>query len=182
MQKVKTMGNDDVTRRIGSPAKDSERTRLVRRPGEVVAPNDGKREAVADPSKTRLAHRPGADATTPDGSERPVVGWLVVVSGPGRGRFAAISDGMNSVGRGEDQATRMNFGDESISRSEHAFITYDYKDRKFYIQHGGKMNVVRLNEAPVLQPMALKSGDMVSLGQTTARFVPFCDESFDWND
>jgi|ERR1700722_9479317 len=171
------MGNDDVTRKMGGP--NSDQTRLVRRPNEAVAPNDAKRGT--DP-KTKLAVRSRPDAAKSEENERLVVGWLVVVTGPGRGQFAAIFDGMNSVGRGEDQATRINFGDESISRSEHAFVTYDYKDRKFYIQHGGKMNVVRLNDAPVLQPMEMKGGDVVSLGKTTVRFVPFCGESFDWND
>jgi hypothetical protein len=89
---------------------------------------------------------------------------------------------MNSVGRAPDQTTRLDFGDEGISRSNHAYITYDYVDRKFYVQHGGKSSLVRVNKAPVLQPTELKQDDEISLGETMLRFVPFCGEGFDWQE
>ncbi|MGP0057883.1 MAG: FHA domain-containing protein [Beijerinckiaceae bacterium] len=184
------MADESETRKIGI-IPETQKTRLVRR-------SDDSLNAAAHPAaaaykgspKTRLAFRPKSDAhppsvgetLQPDDLERPVTGWLVVVNGPGRGSFAPIFDGMNSVGRGDDQATQLDFGDDTISRSEHAFITYDYMNRKFHIQHGGKASIVRLNDSPVLQPMELKSGDTISLGQTVVRFVAFCGEAFDWQD
>jgi hypothetical protein len=178
--------NDEKTRRIGSSPSD-DHTR-------IISPRTGEETVIvgSDVPKTKLVRRPsapkdpeaarGAAPADDDEADQFVVGWLVVTGGPGRGKFSAIFDGMNTVGRGPDQSTQLDFGDETISRSSHAFITYDNLARKFYIQHGGKSNLVRVNKAPVLQPTELNRGDEISLGNTVLRFVPFCGESFDWQD
>jgi hypothetical protein len=112
----------------------------------------------------------------------PVAGWVVVVRGPGRGNFCPVYVGMNSVGREAGQRVSLSFGDESISREEHAFITYDEEQRCFYLQHGGKSNLVRLGNHPVLSPTELKPNDMIRIGRTTLLFVPFCGPEFSWTD
>ena len=89
---------------------------------------------------------------------------------------------MNSVGRDASQRISLNFGDESISREEHAFITYDEEQRRFYVQHGGKANLVRLGKKPVLVPTELKANDRIRLGRTTLRFVPCCGPDFSWTE
>ena len=96
-------------------------------------------------AKTQLIRGAGVEA-------EPVAGWVVVVKGPGRGAFRPVYVGMNSVGRDPSQRVSLSFGDESISREEHAFITYDEEQRCFYLQHGGKSNLVRLGADPVLTP------------------------------
>ena len=65
----------------------------------------------------------------------------------------------------------MSFGDESISREEHAFITYDEEQRCFYLQHGGKSNLVRLGTEPVLTPTELKPNDSFASARHTLLFV-----------
>lgn len=112
----------------------------------------------------------------------PVAGWVVVVKGPGRGGFRAIYVGMNSVGRDPGQRVSLDFGDESISREEHAFITYDEEQRVFYLQHGGKSNLVRLGAQPVLSPTELRANDQIRIGRTILRFVPCCGPDFSWID
>jgi hypothetical protein len=112
----------------------------------------------------------------------PVVGWLVVVRGPGRGSFRPIFVGMNSVGRDASQRISLNFGDDMISRQDHAFVAYDEETRRFYLQHGGKSNLVRLGSRPVLSPTELQPYDLMRIGKTTLRFVPFCGPDFAWND
>jgi hypothetical protein len=119
----------------------------------------------------------------PDGLEsEPVAGWVVVVKGPGRGGFRPVYVGMNSVGRDPSQRISLSFGDESISREEHAFITYDEEQRLFYLQHGGKPNIIRLGATPVLTPMELKANDLIRVGRTTLRFIPCCGPHFSWSD
>ncbi|MEM8750011.1 MAG: FHA domain-containing protein [Pseudomonadota bacterium] len=113
-------------------------------------------------------------------SAEPVVGWLVVVDGPGRGNSRSVYYGMNSMGRDESERIPLNFGDSKVSRQSHAFVVYDEKQQDYYVQHGGKSNLVRLNGAPVLTPMALARGDKIELGDTVLMFVPLCDESFNW--
>jgi hypothetical protein len=119
----------------------------------------------------------------PEGLEsEPVAGWVVVVGGPGRGGFRPIFVGMNSVGRDASQRISLSFGDESISREAHAFITYDEEQRSFYLQHGGKPNIIRLGGKPVLTPMELQANDLIRIGKTTLRFVPCCGPHFSWSD
>lgn len=112
----------------------------------------------------------------------PVTGWLVVVKGPGRGSFRPIYPGMNAIGRDPGQRISLSFGDDTISRQEHAFITYDDEQRRFFLQHGGKANLIRVGEQPVLVPTELKADDKIRIGKTTLRFVPLCTADFSWSD
>ncbi len=118
----------------------------------------------------------------PDHMHDPVVGWLAIVSGPGAGDFVRMGYGMNSIGRAEDQRCRLDFGDEKISRQSHATITYDPRGRKFFLQHGGGQNLTYLNDAPVLQPVELKGGEFIMIGNTALCFVPLCGPAFDYPD
>ena len=86
----------------------------------------------------------------------PVVGWLVVIGGPGRGQVRPVGYGSNTLGRGEDSRVRLDFGDEQISREAHAVVTYDGRGRKFYLQHGGGTNLTYLGDEPVLVPTAAR--------------------------
>ncbi|MGF0540258.1 FHA domain-containing protein [Agrobacterium sp. ES01] len=110
-----------------------------------------------------------------------VAGWLVIVTGPGRGHSLEIYFGMNSLGRGRNQRIPLDFGDESISREGHAFVVFDDMQQDFYIQHGGKSNLIRLNGKPVLSPMQLSHGDMIDIGATRLMFVPLCSDTFSWS-
>ena len=125
--------------------------------------------------KTQYVHGASVDSD-------PVAGWVVVVKGPGRGNFRPVFVGMNSVGRDASQRVSLSFGDDSISREEHAFITYDEEQRCFYLQHGGKSNLVRLGAQPVLSPTELKPNDLIRIGRTTLLFVPCCGPDFSWTD
>lgn len=109
-------------------------------------------------------------------------GWVVVVHGPGQGQFFPVHSGVAMMGRGEDQAIRLDFGDTAISRSNHAAIAFDPEDTKFYLGHGGKSNIVRLNGRPVLTTEELSSGDSILIGETTLRFVALCGPEFNWLD
>ncbi len=112
----------------------------------------------------------------------PVVGWLVVVGGPGRGSAVNIRAGMNSVGRNANQRISLNFGDPAISAEGAAFITFEPKRGTFHINHGGKANIVYLNEEAVLTPMLMAAGNIVTIGETKLRFVPLCGADFNWDD
>ena len=112
----------------------------------------------------------------------PVVGWLVVVEGPGKGRAVPLGYGSNSIGRGATDRIKLDFGDEQISRSGHAVVTYDPRGRQFYVQHGGGTNLTYLGDQPVLAPTGLPALSHISIGHTVLRFVPLCGAEFDWQD
>ena len=108
-------------------------------------------------------------------------GWIVVINGPGRGSCFTVHTGVSQIGRGEDQAVRLDFGDTSISRNNHAAVAYDDEQGKFFLGHGGKSNLVRLNGMPVLSTEAMSNGDTIRIGETTLKFVAMCGEEFTWS-
>ncbi|WP_052272513.1 FHA domain-containing protein [Leisingera sp. ANG-M7] len=161
-------------------------------PIDVPAPSMGRGASRAGRVKTRLlgfspAQAPGSDpfsrgteAAGPGYTQFPV-GWLAVVQGPGRGAAFTLFSGVTVIGRGEDQTIRLDFGDNSISRDNHAAVAYDAEQKAFYIGHGGKANLVRRNGRPVLSTEELAAGDEIRIGETTLRFVPLCGASFGWD-
>jgi len=114
--------------------------------------------------------------------EGPVVGWLVVVEGPGRGKSVTLGYGMNTIGRESGNRVCLPFGDMQLSRTKHATLTYDPRSRKFFIQHGESTNLTYVGESPVLAPLELNSGDLIRLGDTTVlKFIPLCGDDFNWD-
>lgn len=122
-----------------------------------------------------------ATTATPQ-RERFPVGWLVIVEGPGLGHAFSLFAGASMIGRGEDQVIRLDFGDLSISRQNHAAIAYDEEQNKFYLGHGGKSNIIRRNARPVLSTEELHHADLIRIGETTLRFVALCGSDFKWHD
>lgn len=108
------------------------------------------------------------------------VGWLVIVEGPGCGHAFPLRPGVSQIGRGDDQAIQLDFGDLAISREGHAMIAYDEESRKFYIGFGGKANLVRLNGRPVLSTESLKHGDVIRIGETALMLAALCGPDFAW--
>jgi hypothetical protein len=160
-------------------------------PIKVPTPAAGRSRRQAGRVKTRLLgfgsdQSGGVDMFARPGTPEPAaqskfpVGWMVVVSGPGRGTAFTLFDGVSQIGRGEDQAVRLDFGDNSISRANHAAIAYDPEQKGFFLGHGGKANLVRLNGNPVLSTEPLHNGALIRIGETTLRFVGLCGDEFDW--
>lgn len=203
-----TLDPDSVTDRGNQPTGSSRfnaETKVVPRGGAgtapvaplgqaPVAPNDsaGQPQAPVAESgnRTRLvgfgktgdsaaADSPEVPAT---GGDQPVTGWLVVVKGPGRGNFAPIGLGRNSVGRSPQARVALCFGDDTISRDSHIVISYDHRGRQFFLQPGEGQNLSYLNDAPIMGPVPLEDGALIALGETEAKFVAFCGSEFDWSD
>ena len=140
--------------------------------------NEGKTRIIG-PRRKKDKERTGETDAMTD----PVVGWLVIVEGPGKGRAMQLGYGMNAIGRGKTNRICVDFGDDQISRSEHAIVTYDPRGRTFYVQHGGGTNLTYMGgDMPVLAPTALPALSHISIGNTVLRFVPLCGEAFDWQD
>jgi len=113
----------------------------------------------------------------------PVVGFLVVVGGPGLGAFRPIYEGNNGVGRGKNQRISLDFGDETISSEEQAYIRYDSMDRSFlFVPNLAKTNIVAVNDKKPTGALKLELMDVITMGRTQLAFVPFCGEEFDWSE
>jgi hypothetical protein len=109
----------------------------------------------------------------------PVVGWLVCVQGADRGRDFRIRSERNFIGRAETMDICIP-GDDTISRENHATVSYNPKNGQFKLHPGDSRGLVYLNSDEVDGPQPLKSGDRIELGQTTLMFVPLCGAEFSW--
>lgn len=116
-------------------------------------------------------------------TSEPVVGWLVVLSGPGKGMHRPIFNGANTIGRNANQRIPLDFGDESIHGDQQAFLVYDARKRQFQlVPNLGRANLVHLNDQALLTNAELKPRDRITMGHTTVLFVPLCSAEFDWAD
>ena len=116
-------------------------------------------------------------------SQDPVVGWLVVVGGPGLGSYRPVFEGNNTVGRAPSNRIALDFGDAAISSEEQAYVRYDAADRSFlFVPNLAKTNVVSVNDKRPTGAVALESMDVIVMGRTQLVFVPFCGPEFDWSE
>jgi hypothetical protein len=164
-------------------------------------PRELKQIEVGDPTTHALRAAPRSAAASPADAARtqavrgkpkvqrnvfhsdPVVGWLVVVGGPGLGAFRPIFEGNNAVGRGKDQRIPIDFGDPSISADAQAYIRYDSMDRSFlFVPNLSKTNIVAVNDKKPTGAVKLEPMDVITMGRTQLAFVPFCGEEFDWSE
>jgi pSer/pThr/pTyr-binding forkhead associated (FHA) protein len=97
------------------------------------------------------------------------VGKLTVVEGAGSGKSVNIYTGTNQIGRGDDMRVQINFGDDTISRQQHAVITFDAKNLEVRIYDGGKPGGLWVNGSRVTADQAVKFGDLIKLGETTLK-------------
>lgn len=190
-------GPNDPTRLIIRPS-DSEPTEMLQRSDTrpianpqhdlagtvigVAAPENRTEQNSNNASAATMLFQQTGKSDMDSGKLRfdPVVAWLVVTEGPGRGQFRPVYYGQNSIGRAPNQRISIDLGDDKISREEHAYLIYDERGRRFFLRDGGKVNLVRCNGTPVMSPTELKAGDHISIGDTTLHFVPYCGTHFDW--
>lgn len=133
-----------------------------------------------DAGHTRILRPIGAQD---DVKSEPVVGWLVILSGPGKGNFRPIFSGSNTIGRSSNQRIPIDFGDDAISGEKQAFLVYDGRERKYQlVPNLERPNLVHLNDSALLANGVLKAHDKITMGRTMLLFVPLCGPDFDWSD
>lgn len=110
---------------------------------------------------------------------QPVVGWLVCIEGTNYGHSFYLYAGKNFIGRASDMDICLK-GDGSVSRTKHAIITYEPKERKFFAQPGESHELFYVNDNVVLTSVELKDRDEISVGKTKLVFVPFCNSKYGW--
>jgi hypothetical protein len=160
------------------PAAEAARAVAAQRPETTMRLRGGG----AGAARTQLV-RGRVQVTKTDFHQDPVVGWLVVVGGPGLGAFRPIYEGNNSMGRAKTQRIPIDFGDDTISSEEQAYIRYDSADRAFlFVPNMAKTNVVSINSKKPTAAVALSAMDVITMGRTQLAFVPFCGDDFDWSE
>lgn len=109
----------------------------------------------------------------------PIVGWLVCVGGPEKGKDFRIYGKNNTIGRSEKMDICIK-GDQTISRENHARLAYDEKHNAFHLIPADSTNTIYLNDEPVYVPTKLNARDIIEFGECKLMFVPLCDENFTW--
>ncbi len=114
-------------------------------------------------------------------NSEPVVGWLVCIKGNHFGESFNIAAGRNSIGRGASNKINIS-KDNAVSRSKHAWLTYEPKKRDFYIQPGEGSGLTYLNGDNVMESKKLKEKDVLEFGNGQYLLIPLCGETFTWED
>ena len=110
----------------------------------------------------------------------PVVGWLVSLDGEEKGKDYRIHADNNYIGRSAKMDICIG-GDDTISRENHAIISYDTRAKTFYLSPGEGRSIIRLNDEAVFATTKITASDIIEIGKTRLRFVPFCDGNFEWD-
>ncbi|MEJ1158483.1 FHA domain-containing protein [Prosthecomicrobium sp. N25] len=151
----------------------AEKPMMAERPMPAERPMMAEKPAPAAPAPA--PRRPPAPVD-------PVVGWVVVIKGPGRGASREIYSGRNAMGADPEQLIPLDFGDPAIAPRGHAFIVYDNEGREFLIEDGKQKELVRLNGSVLSTTRPIRHGDEIRIGATTLKFVALCGPDFDWAD
>lgn len=180
-------------------------TSLVQQSSNPQAPQQERHMEFDGTNTTRIVRGGGSKAPEPVAAEEepartqlvrgrqalrrgqfvqdPVVGWLVITGGPGLGAFRPIFEGNNTVGRAPNSRIPLDFGDDTISFDEQAYIRYDGTDRGFlFVPNMSKTNVVSVNAKRPTTAIELAAMDVIVMGRTQLVFMPFCGPEFDWSE
>ena len=109
----------------------------------------------------------------------PVVGWLVCIEGPGKGKDYRLYDCINTIGRAAGNTVVLE-QEQTVSQKNHARIAYDPKHNDFQVIPGEGHNITYVNDVPLYVPQPLEAYDVLELGETKLIFVPLCSERFQW--
>lgn len=107
-----------------------------------------------------------------------MVGWLVCLEGPGRGRDYRLRAGRNFIGR----SFRMSVSiveDQQIAQENHASVIYEPIESRFILLSGNGART-ELNDVPVSGAADIQEGDRIRLGGSTFDFVAYCKGEKRW--
>lgn len=137
---------------------------------ERKAPEPAPRAAAAGHTVAIIEQKLGVD---------PVVGWLVCVEGKDKGRDFRIHADNNFIGRDEQMDIALT-SDETVSRRNHAVISFDSQTGIFYFSPDEGRSITRHNGNPIFSTVELSPKDELEIGTTKLVFVPLCGKDFSW--
>lgn len=108
----------------------------------------------------------------------PVVGWLVCVEGPEKGRDFRIHGGRNFIGRAFNNDICLS-EDSAISRNEEGYVIYEPNKSSFIVMNG-ESSSIRVNNEPILKPTFVTDGDRITIGKYELELVTYCKENKKW--
>lgn len=131
------------------------------------------------PEAPRLEATKRLGSFTAGSRSSPVVGWLVCLEGPDRGRDFRLHAEKNFIGRAPEMDVCVA-GDDSVSREKHAVVIFDPRKQDFWLLPGESSGLVYLNGEVVHAPAQIQRDDVLELGHTRLALIPFCGEKYRW--
>lgn len=113
------------------------------------------------------------------GKSEPVVGWLVCLEGPDKGKDFRLHNEKNYIGRAASMDVVIE-GDNTVSRERHGLVIFDPKKQTFWALPGDAAGLVYLNGEIVNSPTQMKGDDVLEIGKTRLVLVPFCGGKYSW--
>ena len=132
----------------------------------------------ADDSRCKMSSAPHAGDLA---VVSPVVGWIVCIEGPSKGRDYRIMAKKNYLGSAEGMDIQIS-EDHDIAKRNHAVFVYDPQNRSTLLLHGNTHGLIYLNDEAVYKPKVLVSHDIISIGKSKFLFIPLCGEHFEWGE
>ena len=104
----------------------------------------------------------------------PVIGWLVCIDGPDKGKDYHIVNTPVGNGIGTDESMAVVVKDDpDVAPINHAVIRFDEQFGKCVLSQGVGKRIVRLNGAIVFGPTYLKPFDRIVIGKSEYLFMPY---------
>jgi hypothetical protein len=132
---------------------------------------------VPPPPKPEAAPGSTKRLDSTEAGTRPVVGWLVCIEGPDRGKDYRLHAEKNFIGRDSSMDICLA-RDESVSRSKHAIFVFDPKKRNYWLYPGDAQGLVYLREELVNTPMQVGPYEVIEVGSSKLVLVPFDTERY----
>lgn len=150
-------------------------------PTESEPPAASLSAAIEATASQKIGTLPKTTAYYDFNDVEPPVGWLVCLKGVYAGRAFPCKTGRNRVGRAPGMDVCLP-DDPSISRDSHAIITYEPKQRVFFLQSGPGDGLIYHNGNYLFDHAELQAYDKIELGNAEFLFLPLCGERFTWDE
>lgn len=108
------------------------------------------------------------------------VGWLVCIEGTMVGESFPLREGDNFIGRAANMDIALIY-ETTVSREKHAVISYDPKKNVCVLYSQNHHDQTFCNARQVKSRRTLKNRDVITFGDCSFIFVPFCNSSFSWS-
>lgn len=110
---------------------------------------------------------------------KKIVGWLVCIFGPEKGKDYKIHSERNFIGKGDNNDICLRL-EKNIEYYNHCSITYNPKQRIFVITPGASSQIVYVKNRAIYETTEIQNYDILEIGSSKFVFLAFCGLNFDW--
>lgn len=109
----------------------------------------------------------------------PVLGWLVCLNGPRRGRDFRVNVERCFIGRTQSNDISLSW-DNSLQRDSHVVIYYNKEKNTFWLDVSQSKENICINGDLVFAQVPLGDRDVITVGETQLMFCAFCRDALSW--